>query len=73
MAESFEQAKRNALLMGILYGVITACELTGTPVVYDAVRDAMRQHCTEKELKQVCSELVRYANVVQAMQQQKGK
>lgn len=73
MAQDFAQARRYAKLMGILYGVITACELTNTPVVYDAVVNAMKQHCTEYELKKVFSELARYASVVQAMQQQEGK
>lgn len=68
MADSFETAQRYAKLMGILYGMVTACELTGTPVVYEAVRDTMKQHCSEQELKRVCNEVVRYASVVQAMQ-----
>lgn len=67
MQAQFEEAQRTLSLINTMYLIIRACELAGTPIVYQAIRDTMMQHCTEGELNRVCDELARYNRTVEKM------
>jgi hypothetical protein len=59
-----EQARRNARLMGILYGVVIAMEMAGETITYAEIERIMQKHCTSSELAAVVNELQRYNTIV---------
>ena len=61
------QARRYAKLMGIVYGVIIAMEMSGVKPTYAEIERIMsqQQHCLPAELMQVCKELHRFNGLIE--------